>query len=132
MLSNKLLVRVFQILFVLMLVGTIILGVWLAVGHQIDTSPKVARKSGSPIPVKVEIIDEGEVRQLIAAEGFIKESSEIYIRAKSDSEILSVNANLGGVGTKGQTLVLQDTTLQSSEHDVSKVMYERSSSELKI
>lgn len=115
-----------------MLLGIIVVGVWLAIGHQINTSPKMARKAGAPIPVQVAKVDNGAVRQLIAAEGFIRESSEIDIRTQLDSEILVVNAQLGDVVTKGQLLVSQDTTLQRSALDAARSMVERTESELTI
>ena len=130
-LSDRL-INMFKIGFVVVLMGIIAVGVWLAIGHQVNTSPKMARKAGAPIPVKVATADHGAVRQLIAAEGLIKESSEIDIRALSDNEILTVNAQLGDVVSKGQLLILQDTTLQQSVLDVAQAMVERTESELSI
>ena len=71
-----------------------------------NTSPQVARKTGSPIPVQVAKATKGTIKQLIAAEGLIKQSSEIDIRAKSDSKISSVKVQLGDVVSKGQVLVI--------------------------
>lgn len=129
---SKFLINAIKVLFVIVLLSIIAVGLWKAVGHQINTSPQVARKTGSPIPVQTAATTLGAIKQFIAAEGLIKQSSEIDIRAKSDSKISSVKVQLGDVVSKGQVLLTQDTNLLISALDTASVMLERASTELNV
>lgn len=106
----------------IVLAGALILavvgaGAWAAmtlIGHLQNTSASVARKAGTPIPVRLGTAEKGEIEEVIGLEGIVKQSQVLPVQAETSGQILAMPVRLGDQVRRGAPIATLDASVQTA------------------
>lgn len=98
--------------------------------HMNNTSSTVARKVGSPLPVRLVSAETRPLTEVVGARGEIQFMSIVTVTSKLDRRVKEVSAEVGDTVKKGNVLVKFDNTLLSAALSTVKEEIKKTETEL--
>jgi RND family efflux transporter MFP subunit len=99
-----------------MLIGLLLLGflaptTYVVGNHLLQTTPTVARKIGTPIPVRVAAAEQTMLTEIIGATGDVEPIAFVYLTAPLSVRVEKLAVDVGDVVSPGQVLLQFDQEL---------------------